>query len=296
MEAGRASGSAVLVCQGRAVAHERLAQGRFADPTALALLRGDEVAAVERARSDEPPKGMSARINWRLLRLNAQVNVPRTVAIDDAVRAGPRGQVVILGAGLDGRAWRMHELAGTELFEVDHPDSQADKQQRAGALGEPVAHRHLVPVDFRTDDLDEALAAAGHDGVAPTTWIWEGVVAYLTPAEVEASAVVIAGRSAPGSRLVVNYQTPSRRARAARGLARALMILTGRRDPMAGEPRRSSWVPETMSDLLERHGFTVVADDDLFTLSRALPLDVGRRSVSAGRVAVADRLPVGADA
>src|SRR4051812_18119981 len=176
MEAGRASGSAVLVCQGRAVAHDRLAPGRFADPTALALLRDDEVIAVERARSDEPPQGASARINWRLHRLNAQVNVPRTVAIDDAVRAGPRGQVVILGAGLDGRAWRLDELAGAELFEVDHPDSQADKQNRAAALGEPVAHRHLVPIDFRSDDLGGALAAAGHDSTAPTTWIWEGVV------------------------------------------------------------------------------------------------------------------------
>src|SRR4051794_36263339 len=238
MEAGRASGSAGLVCQGRGVAHGRLAPGRFADPTALALLKDDEVVAVESARSDEPPKRISARINWQLQRLNAQVNVPRTVAIDDAVGAGPREQIVILGAGLDGRAWRMDELAGAELFEVDHPDSQADKQDRAAALGEPVAHRHLVPVDFRTDDLDRALAAAGHDGTTPTTWIWEGVVAYLTPAEVEASAAVIAGRSAPGSRLVVNYQTPMRRAAAARAFARALMFVTGRRDPMAGEPLR----------------------------------------------------------
>ena len=37
----KASRTAVQVCQGRAVAHGRLAVGRFDDPTALALLRLD---------------------------------------------------------------------------------------------------------------------------------------------------------------------------------------------------------------------------------------------------------------
>lgn len=277
------------MCQGRAVAHGRLAPGRFADPTALALLRDDEVAAVELARSDAPPKGWSSRMTWQLQRLNGLVNVPRTVAIDDAVRSGPRDQVVLVGAGLDGRAWRMEELAGVDLYEVDHPDSQADKEQRAAALGEPLARRHLVPVDLRTDDLGRALLAAGHDAAVATTWIWEGVVAYLTPEEVEVSAATIADRSASGSRLVVNYQVPSRRATAGRVLARGVMVLTSERDPMAGEPRRSSWTPRRMSDLLDRHGFAVVADHDLVELAEALPLDLRRRrSLSSGRVAVAE--------
>lgn len=291
VEAGRASGTAVLVCQGRAVADGRLAPGRFADPTALALLHDDEVAEVEQARSDEPPAQRSARMNWHLQRLNGIVNVPRTIAIDDAVRAGPLDQVVVLGAGLDGRAWRMPELTGVELYEVDHPDSQADKQARASALGDPVAHRHVVPVDLRTDDLGCALGDAGHDADIATTWIWEGVVAYLTPDEVEASTVVIAARSAPGSRLVVNYQMPSRRATAGRLLARAVRVTTRTPDPMAGEPRRSAWTAPAMADLLQRHGFTVVADDDLLELARLLPLDLPRlpRSLGSGRVAVADR-------
>jgi O-methyltransferase involved in polyketide biosynthesis len=37
--------------------------------------------------------------------------VARTVAIDGAIRTAVSSQVVILGAGLDGRAWRMPELA-----------------------------------------------------------------------------------------------------------------------------------------------------------------------------------------
>jgi methyltransferase (TIGR00027 family) len=289
MEEGKASGTAVLVCQGRAVAHGRLAVGRFDDPTAGALLRADEAAAVDRARSDEPAAGWSARIEWEMLRANALGMVPRTVVIDDALRAGPTGQVVLLGAGLDGRAWRLAELAGGDFYEVDHPDSQADKQHRAAALGEPLARRHLVPVDFRTDDLGAALAVAGHDAGAPTTWIWEGVVPYLTPGEVDATTAVVAARSAPGSRLVVSYQGPSRKAAAGRVLARAMTLVAGKPDPMAGEPRRSAWTPETMAALLGRHGFTVDRDEDLFARAADLGVEMRSRLVGSGRVAVADR-------
>lgn len=135
------------------------------------------------------------------------------------------------------------------------------------------------------------LGDAGHDASIATTWIWEGVVAYLTPEEVEASTVLIAARSAPGSRLIVNYQMPSRRATAGQLVAHAVRVLTGPHDPMAGEPRRSSWTPPAMSALLKRYGFTIVADDDLLKLARALPLDLPRlpSSLGSGRVAVADR-------
>jgi methyltransferase (TIGR00027 family) len=61
----------------------------------------------------------------------------RTVAIDaalrEAVAAGCR-QVVILGAGLDGRAHRMGELAAIDVYEVGHPASQAEKRPRSAGV------------------------------------------------------------------------------------------------------------------------------------------------------------------
>jgi hypothetical protein len=111
------------------------------------------------------------------------------------------------------------------------------------------------------------------------------------------SIEVLAGRSAPGSRLVVNYPMPSRVAAVGRLLARSVLVATGSRDPTAGEPRRSSWTPQSLSVLLRSHGFAIVADDDLFEIAKALPLDLRRRrSLSSGRVAVAvrdDSLPIG---
>ena len=57
----------------------------------------------------------------------------------------------------------------------------------------------FVAIGFTRHDLAERLQAAGHDPNARTTWIWEGVVMYLTPAEVENTLSVVAARSAPKS-------------------------------------------------------------------------------------------------
>lgn len=226
MGTARASRTAVLVCQGRAAADGRLAPGRFADPTASPLLRPDERAVVDRVRAGVTPDGWRPRIDHETVRASAEVVAPRTVAVDDAVRDRSHPQVVILGAGLDGRAWRMPELAGVAVFEVDHPASQQDKRERAGALSGPPPR--YVPVDFRRDRLSEALAGAGHRADVPTTWIWEGVVPYLTRTQVAATVAEIAAGSATGSRLVVNYQTPAVTTTLGRVVARLLSAGAGR--------------------------------------------------------------------
>lgn len=101
----------------------------------------------------------------------------RTAAIDRALgvaAADGARQVVLLGAGLDARAWRLGALAGSRVFEVDHPSTQAWKRARTARLGAPRAEVTLVPVDFTRDDLGAALAAAGHDAAARTAWVWRG--------------------------------------------------------------------------------------------------------------------------
>jgi methyltransferase (TIGR00027 family) len=290
MGVAEASRTAVLVCQGRAVAQGRLAVDRFDDPMAMPLLRDDERSAVEQVRSGVAPRGWGDRMEFEMLRATAEVMVPRTVRIDDAVRERRAPQLVILGAGLDGRAWRMEELAGVDVFEVDHPASQQDKRDRTQRLPPPVESLRFVSVDFTRDRLDVALAAAGHREPVATTWIWEGVVPYLTRVEVEDTMRVVDSRSAPGSRLIVNYQAPALVAGVGRVMARAMARTARRRDPLAQEPRRSSWTPTAMGDLLTGHGFSVGSDRDLLTFAADLGLSVkNRRSVRIGRIAVADR-------
>jgi methyltransferase (TIGR00027 family) len=288
MTAMEASRTAVLVCQGRAAADGCIAVGRYADPVATTMLREEERVPVDQVRAGTPPAGWVQRVDYEAVRACAEVMVPRTVAIDAAVRARPAPQLVILGAGLDARAWRMQELAGVDVFEVDHPASQHEKRDRIG--GEVPVARSLryVPVDFTRDRLDAALAEAGHQPSAATTWIWEGVVAYLHRPAVAATVATVSGLSAPGSSLIINYQSPSVLAAVGRMVARAMNASPRRRSPWAEEPRRSAWTPDAMRRLLASHGFAVTSDDDLLGLARRLSSPVRQRiSLRTGRIAVA---------
>jgi methyltransferase (TIGR00027 family) len=245
-----------MVCPARAAAHGRTHVAAFDDPTALALLPEDARQRVERFRSGVPPKGLRERIGRAVLEKRSHMMVSRTVAIDQAIRSAASPQLVILGAGLDGRAWRMPELAVVTVFEVDHPDSQRDKRVRAASLTQAARDIRFVPVDFTQDRLDDALASAGHDPARQTTWVWEGVVMYLERADVESTLRVVEARSSPGSRLVVVYQSPS-----------IIRQTAGFFLGWVGEPFRSSFSAEEMRRLLTEFGFDVVSDEDLASIA-----------------------------
>jgi methyltransferase (TIGR00027 family) len=271
MESNRASQTAVIVCQGRAAANGRLAPGRFSDPVAMALLQDAERVPVNWVRDDSPPAGMAKRFEFEMVRASAEVMVPRTVAIDDAIRAHPTPQLVVLGAGLDTRAWRMRDL--TAVFEVDHPATQESKRDRVTGLTPVVASLSFVRVDFAIEPVGAALAAAGHREDLPTTWVWEGVVPYLTRAEVDTTTREIGARSVPGSWLIVNYQVPAVSDIVGRLAARAVIAASRRRSPWAAEPRRSAWTPGQLTALLAKNGFLVQSDEDLL----AKAVDMGLR-------------------
>jgi methyltransferase (TIGR00027 family) len=298
VESGGASRTAVFVCQGRAAADGRLAVDRFSDPIAERLLRQDElvpVRAVRAATRDDlriRATGAAARMSVEAVRAVAEVVVPRTVVIDDAVAtaatAAAGTQVVLVGAGLDTRPWRLAALSDVTVFCVDHPASQDDARGRASDLI-PVARRLVfIPVDLTTSRLGPALASAGHDRAAPTVWVWEGVVPYLSRSDVGATVSALAVRSAPGSVLVVNYQTPSLVAT----LGRRVATLAGRLfrvEPFTGdEPWRSLWTPAEMVHLLAEHGFPTQRDIDLFQIAQEIGSPTSHsRSLRNGRVAVA---------
>jgi methyltransferase (TIGR00027 family) len=282
-----------LVCQGRAAAHGRIAPGRFCDPVAIDLLRAGERSVVDQVRREAPPKGVGARLTYEFVRGCAALMAPRTVEIDDAIRERPAAQLVVLGAGLDARPWRMTELADTVVFEVDHPITQADKRQRLGDRVPVAGEVRFVATDFANNDLGGALHRATHRADLPTTWVWEGVVPYLTPAQVEDSIASLQARSAPGSRLVINYQAPSAKAGAGRLVGRAMMRLARSADPWSDEPHRSHWTPQRLSSLLDRYGFTTLRDRDLLEVSLGLGLPAGAGelggSLTNGHVLVAER-------
>jgi methyltransferase (TIGR00027 family) len=133
--------------------------------------------------------------------------VARTRLIDDLVGEARPGQVVLLGAGYDSRAYRLPALRSARVFEVDHPATQATKRRAVAARVEPGrrAHVRFVAVDLLRDDLAAALDAAGFDRDEPTVVVWEGVTNYLTADAVDTTLRKLAGLVASGSRIVFTY-------------------------------------------------------------------------------------------
>jgi methyltransferase (TIGR00027 family) len=132
----------------------------------------------------------------------------RTRAFDRAVlHAIQRGnpQIVVLGAGYDGRALRFAR-DDVRWFEVDHPLTQADKRERLNRLGIDASEVRLVAADFESPDVAVALLDAGFTPDAPSLAICEGVVTYLTPDTVERLLAQVRTLMTAGSRLVLSHR------------------------------------------------------------------------------------------
>lgn len=135
--------------------------------------------------------------------------VVRTRFIDDyliAATAGPCKQVVIMGAGLDTRAFRLPWPRGVHVFEVETPPVVAFKEQvLAGAGADAPSHsRTVIEADLR-GDWAARLDASAFDHRVPTAWVAEGVLPYLTVEEARHLLTEVTVRSAPGSRLVFEH-------------------------------------------------------------------------------------------
>ncbi len=242
-----------MVAHGRALADAGVSHvPGFSDPTARAFFEPKTLARLDKL--SEKLRDGTGGMRHEFARTMADVMALRTAVIDAAVKeavAGGTRQLVILGAGLDGRAWRMRELAGVRVFEVDHPATQTFKRSKVGALPPAIGDVTFVAVNFERESLESALQTAGHDASRTTCWIWEGVVMYLTRDAMRSTLANIASRSAEGSTLIVNYHTTVRR---------GLMGIVFR---LLGEPMRSEWQPDTMASDLGAAGFRVQDDSGI---------------------------------
>ena len=113
--------------------------------------------------------------------------------------------VVILGAGLDTKGYRLARHSAIPVFEVDLPVNIERKRSVVRrALGTVPDSVHLVPVDFERDDLAAELARHGHLSTHRTFFVWEGVTQYLS-ADGVGSTFEFLRSAAPGSRLAFTY-------------------------------------------------------------------------------------------
>lgn len=114
-------------------------------------------------------------------------------------------QLVMLGAGYDSRAYRF-DLAGTKIFEIDHPATQSDKLAKLQAIfGKVPENIAYIPIDFNTQTLAARLLESGYDPGRQTLFIWQGVTMYLTGEAVDATLDFVVKHSGAGSAVVFDY-------------------------------------------------------------------------------------------
>jgi methyltransferase (TIGR00027 family) len=237
MEHGEPSRTAYSAARYRA-AHQILENGAiFTDPLAVRILGTPE----EELLADSPRRGMRVFV------------AARSRFAEDAVAAAvERGvrQVVVLGAGLDTFAYR-HPYADIQVFEVDHPNTQAWKRWRLAEAGiEVPASLTYVSVDFENESLADRLALDG-----PAIFLWLGVVPYLTRSGFDETIAFVA-RGA-GNEVVFDYAEPLDRMSPMR---RAALEARAERVARIGEPWLTYFTPEELAAELTALGFAEIED------------------------------------
>lgn len=158
----------------------------------------------------------------------------------DAIAHGIR-QVVICGAGYDDRALRFR-TEGVRFFELDHPDTQADKASRLRAMGVlpggaavtggALPGLTLASADFRSDDVAAVLARCGHDRAQPSLFFCEGLLVYLDQRTCHQLLTGLAACAGPGSVLAASLSTHA----AGYDSAEVVAAANARRRTAAAEP------------------------------------------------------------
>jgi methyltransferase (TIGR00027 family) len=188
------------------------------------------------------------------------VQISRTRFIDDAVQDALSrgiGQVVILGAGLDTRPYRLAGMERMKVFEVDLPSVQEEKkkklQKRFGHLPE---HVTFIPIDFDTQSLEAVFTGTAFDPASPAVFVWEGVTQYLSKEAVRQTLAFV-GTSAPRSILVFTYVLKSLIERRS-GIPGADKMMD--RVAKQGSPWLFGLEPESLASFLEPFHLRLLAD------------------------------------
>ncbi len=120
------------------------------------------------------------------------------IAVREAL-AGGAARVVVLGAGFDTLAWRLHgEFPEVEFLELDHPATQRVKRR---ALGE-AANFSYGQVDLALQSLADS---PGLDASMSTVFVAEGLTMYLREERVAALLRDFAALAGPAGRVVFTF-------------------------------------------------------------------------------------------
>ena len=246
MKPNEPSRTALMIARQRA-AHQLLDHGSIlSDPFATKILREEEKDVLQFAT-----KHPLASIGRLFTAARSRIAED---ALSGAVERGVR-QIVILGAGLDTFALR-NPHHGLEIYEVDHPATQAAKLERlAEAEIALPPWLILVPVDFERDNLEKELTAAGFQQISPAFFTWLGVVPYLTQDAIDRTLDYMS--SIQNSEVVFDYMEPPE---AFSEELRQIERARAEQLEKLGERSDTRFEPAGMAAILRSHGFRDLED------------------------------------
>lgn len=129
----------------------------------------------------------------------------------DAVTSADIRQVVVLGAGMDTRAFRLAWPSGTHLYELDVASAFEHKEPLLEELdARSRCERRVVIADLQ-EDWSERLVESGFAPAGRTVWIVEGLIYYLPEEAAHRLLEDLASLSPPSSRLIVDVHHPMMR-------------------------------------------------------------------------------------
>jgi methyltransferase (TIGR00027 family) len=165
--------------------------------------------------------------------------------LETAVKQGAQ-QYVILGAGMDTFAFRRPEMVRQlQVFEVDHPATQAFKRGRLAELGwEHPAQLHFVPADFTKESLAAVLKRSSYDPDTVSFFSWLGVTYYLSRDVVLDTLRSLADIAPAGSAIIFDYLDTDAFVpeRAAARVQRMQEVVR-----RTGEPMKTGFDPSTLA-------------------------------------------------
>jgi methyltransferase (TIGR00027 family) len=217
-------------------------------PIMGAILRVVEQGPQWLLRRSVTLAGLAARVRW----FDAQVIRAR----DAGIR-----QVAVIGAGYDSRAWRIGG-DGVQFFELDHAATQRDKRGRVSEVG-PV----YVESDLTTENAARCLLDHGLDASRPALFVVEGVTMYLDEGDVRSQLEFLAGLTAIGSRLAVDFYPPGTAGTSQDHRQLRLQRLARRG---SGESLRLALDRPRAVELVQASGWAIVEAASLREVARAL--------------------------
>ncbi|KAL6769918.1 hypothetical protein ACKKBG_A32875 [Auxenochlorella protothecoides x Auxenochlorella symbiontica] len=219
--------NSIISFSSRLIAASRALETEEDDP----IIR-DELAAslagpgpLERARSraQAAPEGSGRKFKVGPMALRTWWFDQRLLTLLESGKQGPGPrQVVVLGAGMDTRPWRLQLPLGVSWYEVDRSDVLAAKRhalKKNGAGLEPGHTRKAYPLlagswkgveaDLEEPGWWESLLASGFDPGSPVVWLAEGLLMYLEGKSVASLLSTISRLSSQNSALLTMSLTES---------------------------------------------------------------------------------------